>query len=313
MYYNRVSHDLSKEEFMNHDIQADPASHVSPEENILPESGDGKSLFIPGGRQVSTGSCLSWFLNAWELFKQKLWVWIVIEIVFTSVWLPLFCIALYVAFIAGLFAGDGGQDGVAQLFGIAGIGVLILLFILFLFMAGIVYFCDSLRCHVAFSFNSLFAAFRRKIGSILSVFFLDVLLFICGLTFLTTTGLFLLHNSVDYPDSRAELFIIVLTLFIALSVFAMAIWFTPALLMLHDIRPFTAIRMSYSACAKNILPIIVFFIMVCALVFICGLTFGLLYIIMIPLFLICSYTSYRNIFFNEGSSAHSTTRYGVRI
>jgi uncharacterized membrane protein len=73
-------------------------------------------------------------------------------------------------------------------------------------------------------------------------------------------------------------------------------WFTAALLAFHDMPPTHAIRWSFFAFFSNILPIIFFATLVMALMFLSAMSAGLALIVVMPLFMISGYTSYKHIF-----------------
>jgi uncharacterized membrane protein len=73
-------------------------------------------------------------------------------------------------------------------------------------------------------------------------------------------------------------------------------WFTAPLLAFHDMPPTHAIRWSFFAFFSNILPMVFFAILVMGMMFIGALSVGLALIAVMPLFMISSYTSYKNVF-----------------
>ncbi len=80
----------------------------------------------------------------------------------------------------------------------------------------------------------------------------------------------------------------------------MAIWFAPALIVLHDIKPIQAMKMSIKGCVKNIFPFLTF-IIVGFIVAILGvtLTLGLGFVVLIPVGMISYYTSYRDVWTDQ--------------
>ena len=92
----------------------------------------------------------------------------------------------------------------------------------------------------------------------------------------------------------------VLVFFLLMLPLFMAIWFAPALVVLHDVDAITAMKQSFKGCLKNILPLIVYGL-VCLFVFpilvIITLGFGIL--VIIPVLFISYYTSYRNVWTDQ--------------
>lgn len=80
----------------------------------------------------------------------------------------------------------------------------------------------------------------------------------------------------------------------------MAIWFAPALIVIHDVDPAAAIKMSFKGCLRNMIPFLVYGLVVpiISLLFIV-LTLGLGLFVLLPMFYITYYTSYRAVWTNE--------------
>src|SRR5262249_16974671 len=76
----------------------------------------------------------------------------------------------------------------------------------------------------------------------------------------------------------------------------MAAWFAPALVLLHDVAPLEAMKQSFNACLKNVVPFLVYSI-VGTLVFIAAcLPLGLGLLVAIPAFAASFYPQYASIF-----------------
>ncbi|MCL2162205.1 MAG: hypothetical protein FWH56_10045 [Betaproteobacteria bacterium] len=262
----------------------------------------GEAFFIPGGRSVSAGTAFSWISSSWELFKQApgKWIGFIITVIALSIIL------------------DYIPDSVSiTIFG----------FIDFLLSAGIVYSCFLLRKEGAFSFGDLFIAFQRKTGSLLIsflipfVFFFVLVIFFLflfdGINFLKWFEV--ANKTIEEADNMNEaalyfnlilqpaLLKIISTkmiiggfmVLVGWIIFSMAIWFAPALVLMHDMVPFEAVKMSFFACLKNLLPGIVFFIVAYMLMLISALPLLLGLLVTVPMFYICGYTSYHSIFLDE--------------
>ena len=250
--------------------------------------------FIPGGRSVSAGAAFSWISSSWELFRQQPGTWI--------------------GYIVALF-------GMSILLGyIPVVGDIVWMCIQPLLIAGVVYSCYTLRKEGAFVFADLFVAFQRKTGSLLITIlipfvFMIAMIFAMGLLIgfagsFIGSDLFgsnleamlrniLTNDGIATILGAALLFIIIMI--VTVSIFAMMLWFAPALVLMHDMAPFDAIKMSFSACLKNLLPGIVFFIMMSGLMLISIIPLFLGLLITVPMFFICHYTSYHSIFIDEGN------------
>ncbi|MEM7081503.1 MAG: BPSS1780 family membrane protein [Pseudomonadota bacterium] len=77
---------------------------------------------------------------------------------------------------------------------------------------------------------------------------------------------------------------------------AMAIWFAPALITLHDVGLVDALKRSFAGCLKNMLPFLVFGVIGLVLYFLAILPIGLGLLIFLPTFTAATYVAYRDIF-----------------
>lgn len=91
--------------------------------------------------------------------------------------------------------------------------------------------------------------------------------------------------------------VILLTVSTLVAVLIMAIfWFTVPLLAFHNMPPMHAIRWSFFAFFSNVLPMAFFAVLVMGLIFLGAMSAGLALIVVMPLFMISSYTSYKHVF-----------------
>jgi hypothetical protein len=258
-----------------------PARATEESVGVAPVPVTGGAGFIPGGRTVSAERGLSWISGSWDLFKQKPGLWIGFEI----------------ALMAGIF--------ILAFIPIVNIAVT---FLMLLMIAGVVNSCDLLRREGSFAFGDLFAAFQRQAGPLLIVgliaFGFMIVLMIIAFFFIggAIIGAVVGAQSPSAVGAGISIGMVLiggLIIFVGSILYAMAIWFTPALVFMHNIAPIEAIKMSFSACLKNILPGIVFFIVMTTLMIISMIPFGLGLLVTGPMFLICYYTSYRDVFIDE--------------
>jgi hypothetical protein len=245
-----------------------------------------EAQFIPGGRSVPMRNAFTWIADAWGLFKEQPGLWIGFILVFAA--LPVLPVVLAIPLKGTPFAG------IILFFG------LILLFMHILFIAGAIYSCDLLRRKGSFTFSDLFVACNRDYDTapLLAIWLIGwgciiVLMNILPNSPSTATG--------APPDTIYTVRSIIA--FVWMVICSMAFWFAPALVMMHGISPVKAIRMSFFACLKNILPTgIIGIIVASVMTFIETLPFlpgllAMLPVIMLMCFL--NYTLYRDIFFGR--------------
>ncbi|HEX3063529.1 MAG TPA: BPSS1780 family membrane protein, partial [Usitatibacter sp.] len=83
----------------------------------------------------------------------------------------------------------------------------------------------------------------------------------------------------------------------------MAYWFAPALVVLHGMEPIAALRESFVACLRNILPSLVYGVLMLLLSIGVALTLGLGLLVWVPLFFTSTYAAYRDIFIAAPAAA----------
>ena len=84
----------------------------------------------------------------------------------------------------------------------------------------------------------------------------------------------------------------------------MALWFAPALVVLHNLEPIAAMKKSFEAGKVNVMPILVYgLISVLLLPILTMLTLGLGVFLILPIMLLTYYTSYRDVWTDQPVSA----------
>ncbi len=89
--------------------------------------------------------------------------------------------------------------------------------------------------------------------------------------------------------------LLVITTVIASLIMAI-FWFTAPLLAFNKMPPTHALRWSFFAFLSNIMPMLLFGVLMMALMMLGAMSAGLGFIVILPLFMIASYTSYQHVF-----------------
>ena len=87
---------------------------------------------------------------------------------------------------------------------------------------------------------------------------------------------------------------------------AMAVWFAPALVILDDQPGFWALWISLLACLHNAMPLLLYSIVSSVLLLLAVIPFGLGLILWIPVMLLTTYTSYRDVFVSSAAAGQAT-------
>jgi uncharacterized membrane protein len=226
---------------------------------------------------VAAGRGWAWIRDGFMLFKKSPWLWIAL----TVIWLLVTSLLSLVPFIGALIA--------------------ILLAPVFLggFMAG----ASALDRGEPLLVDHLNAGFKNKAGQLIAIGAVSVVAQIAIMILvgaLAFTQLADLHLSAAGPDgmmqamrAMAPLLLIAMALWIPVL---MLVWFAPPLLMFHDINVTDALKLSFQACAKNLLPFLVYGVIGTLLMFLVPVTFGLALLVLLPVLLASLYTSYKDLF-----------------
>jgi len=84
-----------------------------------------------------------------------------------------------------------------------------------------------------------------------------------------------------------------LALFVPIT---MAFWFAPALVVFDGVAPVEAVKASFAACLRNIMPFLVYGVLGLVASVIASIPFGLGWIVLLPLMGLTVYLSYRDIY-----------------
>jgi uncharacterized membrane protein len=79
----------------------------------------------------------------------------------------------------------------------------------------------------------------------------------------------------------------------------MAVWFAPPLVVFHDLGAGEAMKSSFVACLRNVVPFLVYGVILLLLSMLASLPFGLGWLVLGPVLAGSLYTSYRDIFFEQ--------------
>lgn len=242
------------------------------EADLVPTQGN----FAPNGRRVDTGRAIEWLKAGWGYFLKNPGIWIAMTVA-----------VMAISVILGM---------------IPMIGQLALNFIMPVLAAGLLLGCKSLRDGGELRFDHLFAGFKQNTGELImvGVWYLVGTLVVMLATFLVGgsaafTGAMMGHGA--GMGVAAGGFLLAMLIMLALMVpLTMAIWFAPALVVFRNIAPVPAMKASFAACLKNMLPFLVFGIIVMVLGFVASLPLFLGWLVLLPVLVGAHYSSYLDLF-----------------
>jgi uncharacterized membrane protein len=230
-------------------------------------------------RQVAAGQGWQWIVEGFDLFKKSPIIWVVLFII-------LFLIALALNFIPLL-------------------GPLVLYVLSPVFGGGLMLGCKAQHDGEELEIAHLFAGFKKNTNTliVLGGVYLVGQIFIFGLMFLlggsAIFSMMMRGGQHDLAAITASMSSLLLAVLVALALYvplAMALWFAPALAVFNDAQPVVALKTSFNACLKNIVPFLVYGIILFGLSIIAAIPFGLGLLVLVPVIFTSIYTSYRDVF-----------------
>ncbi len=271
---------------MQQDNQGNPYQAPSVENVSAAPQGDGQ--FIPGGRAVDAGRGWSWITEGWAIFVQAPLIWVINAVIIFIIFLVLGFIPL--------------------------IGSVVKSILFTMFSGGLMIGMQAQREGRPIDVGDLFAGFKERTGPLMTVGALYVvagfaLLILAVLLFLIVVGGSGAIGVLMKGDTAALMsmaggfgvgIVLIGLLLLAASVpIAMAFWFASVLVALQAVSPTDAIKMSFSACAKNLVPFLLYGLIFLVLFVLGAIPIGLGLLIVFPLLITSTYAAYRDIFLGE--------------
>lgn len=179
------------------------------------------------------------------------------------------------------------------------------------FLAGLMYGTRELDEGRQFELFHLFLAFKTHAKPLITIggIYLIGQVLIIGVVMLIggsmMTDMLLYGKRVDESELMGVMdsFLTASLLAIALSIpLLMAAWFSPLLVVFHNVPPVIAMQRSFFACLKNFIPFQLYGITLVILAMLALMPYGLGLVILIPTIFGSIYVSYKDIFLGESPS-----------
>jgi len=226
---------------------------------------------------VEAGRGWDWIVSGFALFKKQPGIWVLIFIV-----LAVICILVSMVPLIGSLAN---------------------ILLIQIFAGGLMLGCKALDTSNELEVGHLFAGFQRSTNSLVLLGVLAIVGWIVVLTpglLIVGGGSFLgaLHGGLPGVATFGLSFVLAALVVLALSVpLYMALWFAPALIVFHNLEPVAALKASFAACLRNIVPFLVYGVVIMLLSVVAAIPFGLGFLVLGPVIIASIYTAYRDIFF----------------
>jgi len=252
---------------------AAPRTRVEDVPTSLPD-GD----FIPEGRGVPAGRGWGWIADAWGFMGGQRWT-------FIGVFLLLMVMQIAAQFVPLL-------------------GPLVALLFYPVLLGGFVLGCEAVRQGQSLEVGHLFAGFQRHTGKLVALGGLWLLFgLVAGIIMVAVIGTSLLPLMTETQPTPEQALAFLLPMLLAMLIIlalslpvSMAMLFAMPLIVLKDSDVLPALRTSFFACLKNILPFLVWSLAIFALSFLAAIPLFLGYLLLVPVSMVSLYIAYRDIF-----------------
>jgi len=238
-------------------------------------------------RANPAGAGVEWIAEGWRLFVKAPLMWIVAILVIVV-------IAVVVNFlpVLGPLAFQIAQP---------------------VFAAGLMVACRSLETGGEFEIEHVFAGFKQNFAGLVIVgliFMAASLALLLVFALFAGFGLVMAFATGDAQDAWPAIMasgvsiafgsLVMLLLMVPLLMFY---WFAPALVMLHDMAPVAAMKGSFRGCMRNIVPFLVYGVIMLLLSFVAMIPLGLGLLVWVPVAIASTYAAYRMIYTETASPA----------
>lgn len=231
-------------------------------------------------RSVEAGQGLAWWTEAWTLFTRNPGMWIVLGL-----------IVIVLMFLLGLVPVLGGVAA-AVLFPVLAGGWLLTI--------------RKAESGQPMEVNDLFSAFKQPLltplatlGGITLLGALAIGLAVGALGAGAALGMVfggMRHSMGGVMAAAGTGMLAGLVALVMGSLLSMALWFAPALVVFKGLAPMDAVKASFAASLKNIVPFLLFSLIYLVAAFIASLPAMLGWVVLAPLLGLAMYASYRDVF-----------------
>lgn len=231
------------------------------------------------GRSVDAGQGWAWIVGGFELFKRQPGMWIALVVV-------LFVILVVLNFLNVLFF----------------LGSLAIVLLTPVFVGGLMLACQTQQRGGQLEMNHLFAGFKTQTGNLVVIGALGLggwIIVLVPVLMIVGVGAFFGAARGDATGAAAMggSFFIAWLLAMGLSVILyMALWFAPALVILRGTAPVEAVKQSFLGCLKNIVPFLIYGIIMLVLSIVATIPLGLGWLVLGPVAVASVYVAYRDIY-----------------
>jgi uncharacterized membrane protein len=236
-------------------------------------------LAVTSIKSLPASAGLEWIKESFALFKMNPLIWIVLVVL----WVVLNIVVQFVPIIGGL--------AMSLLYAV--------------FMAGFMMGCAALERGENLEVGHLFAGFKNNTGSLIGLgaiylgIIIGLVLIFAIFAFGGMAGLGALGGSdAINPESiftSGAMMAVLIGLLLFIPVMMM-FWFAPVLISLGGVSLIESLKMSFSGCLKNILPMFIFGLIMSVLAVLASIPFFLGWLVLMPMGMAAFYSAYKAIY-----------------
>jgi len=254
--------------------------YAAPKAPVADATSAPQGNFVPGGRGVAAARGWDWIVGGWNLFKKQPGVWIGL----TVIALVIFVVLSFIPFVGPLALTLLGP----------------------VFGGGVMLGCRALDEGGELEIGHLFAGFREKFGTLAAaaaIYLAAYVAIMVVVMLITGASMFALMSGSGGEAAGAGavmgMLLAVLIMLALMVPVAMAVWFAPALVVLNERGAVEALKESFSGCLKNIVPFLLYSIVLMIAGFVAAIPIFLGLLVLLPVFAGSIYASYRDIYFTS--------------
>ena len=226
-------------------------------------------------RQVPVGQAWVWIVNGFNLFKANPVMWIVILLIYLAIIIPVSLIPVIGSIVSTLVAP--------------------------VFAAGMMWGCKAIVQKQDLEINHLFEGFKKNTAQLISVggIYMLSLLLIAVMVVLSldkdTVELLMKGKEVSQAQASTMMLPVLIAMLFVIPII-MAYLYAPVLVGLNNLTAIEAMKLSFTACLKNMLPFLLYGLIFAVLLVVAIIPFGLGLIVAIPVMMTSLYSSYTDVF-----------------
>jgi uncharacterized membrane protein len=231
-------------------------------------------------RTVDGGQGVTWWTDAWAMFKKNAAIWIVLGLVLLIILVVLACIPI--------------------------VGQLASTLLLPVFAGSWMLAAQKCEAGGTLEVGDLFSAFKGDkltplivVGALFLAMMVVIFLVMGVLGFGGFMGMMAGGAMGSAKGMMTGMGVGLFAMLIGLALFmlvSMALWFAPTLVVLRGVAPVDAMRLSFAASTKNVVPFLLWSIIYLVAAMIATIPLMLGWIVLVPVLMLTLYVSYKDVF-----------------